>query len=852
MPRESRRRFSLAAEILLIVAVVVTPLSLGGAPRWATPPAVFLSCAALVLAVVSATRRKLPIRIPLIAAGLIVAAVACGLQLVPLPFAWLRFLSPAAGETTAFVLEPLGLSPVRPLSIDPSATHWELARHLAYASALIAASYVGAARPARQRLLQAIALTGVAVVGIGFVHRFLGLTSLLGLYSYKIAQPPLLSTFGNANHFAGFLILTSAISLGLALRSDRAQDGWLWGLAYAAQGVGVLLSLSRAGIGAFVATQLLLAIWMLLRPWLAKNAASATPPRGSSSAASGKSAALVAAAAAAVIGIAAYLALDRIAAELETANSVEKLRTSKIEMWPSMAQAVRAFAGTGMGRGAFQLGYSRYQDRDASEQFSHAENFVLQLGSELGVPVTLIILALAAWGVARLFRERGASPLDAAVLCGVVGLAGQNLFDFSLELPACALCGAVALGLVARANEGPAGTTTQQPRRAQAFASFATVTALLALWLGRHDFHAAETRIETLAMSGNLRVLKAAAREEIDRHPADYLLHDWVAQAAAAHREPREALASVNRALFLRPIDPAAHLLAARSLMTLGHRRQAFLEYRLAASGGEGHALVEAIPLVKTYDELAEVVPLTAGATLDAARTLTARRAALAEQLIEERAQGELSSSGDLWLELAAFRRGHDVPSALTALEKAAALMPEDPRPTTLRAEILAGQKQPSQAIALLDTYVKQHPAQLGPWLSLARLHLAMADPVGTLDVLRRASPFVTTAAERSQLLVAQSAALRAQGKTASALDAMRSASRLVPESASLQYALAQQLEALGRPREAIHAIEQGRQHDSPQAAQGMQDWISRLEQQERKMREQQDLTGNRDVATER
>src|SRR5262249_28150622 len=139
----------------------------------------------------------------------------------------------------------------------------------------------------------------------------------------------------------------------------------------------------------------------------------------------------------------------------------------------------------------------------------------------------------------------------------------------------------------------------------------AAVVAVLGLVRGADSAERAEPRLAAHA-SGNAAAVRDEARTLADRHPADALLYripGWT-DATRPRGQPRVALAWLNRALFLRPLDPDTHRVVARALFQLGAPDQALVEERLALeTGAEASAvLADALPRARTVDALWNLV----------------------------------------------------------------------------------------------------------------------------------------------------------------------------------------------------------------------------------------------------
>ncbi|WP_426757144.1 O-antigen ligase family protein [Myxococcus sp. Y35] len=836
MPRSSRSasRYTLFAEAALTSLVVLCPLALGGAARWLLWPLVTLSGAAAVLAAIGAKRQGQSLRVPLLAVPLAVGAGLCAVQLVPLPSGVLTLVSPEAAALREFALVPLGLEGARPVSLDPPATWRELAKHLAYLLAFLAAVQVCRSRTSRERLLSAVVFTGAGLAVVGLGHALLGMKSLFGVWPWVHAQPTLVTPFGNPNHLAGFLGLASTVGVGLALTRRQRARAWLPALAAGVSGLGVVLSLSRGGIAFYVFGQALLAV-LLLRQRRASSEG-ATPAWARSTAA------LMGLLAVLMVG--AYTAADGLWAEARTTDSVEKLRHSKVSLWPMMAEAARAFPLLGMGRGAFEVAFPRYQSEPNPNTLTHPENAVLQAAAELGAP-GLVLLAVAVWGFLRLLRRGGLETLDLAALSGVAALALHDLFDFSLELPACAVAALVVLGAVARprerASEDPAWCVKPSARVLVTGPALALV-ALVALVPGRHRLEDAEAELVKLVTSGaSAGEAHARGLTLVDRHPADYLLYRLMASAHAARgREGAgEALALVNRALYLSPLDASSHRVAARALLSLGRSAQGFLEYRLAHEAGDASVLLgEALPQAQSLASLTVLTPrapATAVRIVDSLANTPGRMALALEYAhwAREHFAGEPEVAA-LWAREARLRiiRG-ELEAAEAARAEVERLAPDALDTHLLRAEVLRAQGRREEALHSLERLLARFPGNVALSFQLAAQQLDAGLTRRAKETLQALAPFITDYAQRARLLSMEAACLEREGLLSRALERRQTAARLAP-SADAFFAVARTQEALRRYDAAARSVHEGMRHLPPSARAEARAWAERLEGAER------------------
>jgi tetratricopeptide (TPR) repeat protein len=801
----------LAAEISLGLCVASGALALGGAPRWAMWPVAVFGWAAAMLWVAGAWRlgrraRWHPILyLPLGSLGL------CLVQLLPVPPLVLGWLSPEAADLVGFTVYPLGLDRWRPISIEPAATWLEVAKHATYTAVLFVALQVGRSSRPRMRLLGMLAAVGTTVALIGFVHRLLGLNTLFGLYQFANPQH-LLTTFGNPNHLAAFLTVTGIAATGLAVSTDNRQKAAVFSLSAVVIAVAVLLSLSRGGIAVFFFAQAVLGLVVVGR-------------RGG-----GWGAAAPVGVGVGAIGLALYLVSDQLMHRLHTVDTLQKVQQSKIELWPMFADAAAFYTRLGMGRGAFEVAFTRYLNRQVDVTFTHPENLGLQLAAEFGLPATLALLGLALFCLVNLLRSKKGGLLEYAAMIGVGAVVLHDVFDFALELPASALAATVAIG----AAFSVTAESAPKVRSAFAAAGLAGLLGCLAMasFGARHSVQEDEQALrELIAQRPDIERLRDEAKVLIDRHPGDFLLYSMMAQDSARRGEAWESLAWVNRVLFLRPADSNAHTAAAVALLRLGKRSQALGEFRLAFEGGDRAGMDLAVKYSKSVDELDR---LTSGrpelVVMVSASLRRSQRVADADALLQRHLVSGAPAELILYAADIESARG-DHARALVLLKDAALQVPDSVPLISKMAAELAWAGKYEDSVTLLQTALARRPDSLELGLALIQRHLEGGKPVKAREVITRMLPFAQSAWARARLLQREAMAHQAEAHPALAVRSMQIVVQLEPAEAGHHFQLASLQEQLGRVRDARNSMSRGIAAAGPSAGAAEKAALRRLDQ---------------------
>lgn len=811
MPKSDQSRWWIAAEASLVTALILMPWCFGGAPPWTLWLLLGLGAIAVLTWTVGATRhhRRWSFHPALLLpAG---AVVLCLLQLIPLPPALLALVSSPAAELRDFSLVPLGHTGWRPVSLDVPATSRALARFIGLGALLFVALELSRQEVVRWRLMavQAVSGTLMAVVGLG--HMLASAESLFGVHQF-VATLSLITPFGNTNHLAAYLAFSGTVALGLSLATRSRDVSIGWAVAALVCGVGVFLSYSRGGIVTFVGT------WALV-------GASVLAARGG-----GIRAVVPWVVMGATLLFASLFAFEQLVARADTVSTVEKVRATKIDLWPMLWSGELHTWLLGMGAGAFELGFTRWQTMQPDVTFTHPENIALQSVADWGLVFAVALLLWSLWLVRRMWVRAWAMPLERTVLLALVGFLLHDVFDFALELQAVGVSAAIGLGVVA-------GSVSESERfkvgwAGPVIAGVVQALGVVALWFGLPTHLEAERALyQAVVEQRSVDDIRALAIRSVGRHPADWVLYAEMAGDLSRRGDPRESLAWINRWLFLRQADPKARIAAAKALLRLGQPMQALGELRAAFELGDESQIDLALAVAdrsKAWDRLLIDRPGLLTTLWSRARTLQQAKAIL--DAVEVSAVGDEVRREAMVLRVQHAMRESDSAQALTAWEA----LPEDerekPERQLLRADLFERAGRSDEAIALLEKLATKTPADLTLALRLVDLYAAKGKVPAARAVLDRARPFFSGPQQRSTLYQREATLLMAEQRWGRALESLQTASRIEPTRADLHYRMAETFERMGSLHSAIDELRKGRLLDSPEGAKGQNANLARLE----------------------
>jgi tetratricopeptide (TPR) repeat protein/O-antigen ligase len=775
-----------SSEWLVGVGIALLPWCFGGAPMWSLGLLTFVSFAGCSLWVIGALKNETSWALPTAALVPLLLAFFGLVQLIPLPDRLLQLVSSQAFELKEFCLVPLGLLEPQPISLDAPSTARSVARMLVLFVLCITCSQLGKRPRARERLAQCISVTGALLALCGLGHWLFDEPLFFGVHKF-VADLSFVTSFGNTNHLAAFLSLAALLAVGLTLASNSPRENAIWSAVAALNATGIFFTISRGGIGSF-----LLGVATLL--WWAYQSKGLSAVNLKVSLA-GVGAAIV---------VASLFVWERISTRVESIASLEKLRSSKLDLWPEFWNAATQYWFSGMGLGTFELGFMRFQKSQFDVTFTHPENLFLQSISEIGFIGTaaLLLVALSAIWAVRATK----TPLEQAFVVGVAAVFAHDVFDFSLELnavaPAVASCAGMAIGTI----------KLKAPKivRARHLLALLPVAALsgvaFAYGFPTHQ-HVEQALLET-SIDANAQPKTVSA---IGRHPSDYVLYEMLANDAVNRKEWGSVLAAVNRVLYVRPHDIDSHIIAARALAKLGRAKQALSELKLAWQLGDTSTLEWGLRIA-AFEKDYRAVLLPSTAHLNAQFSLLnsggkMQEAALLLQAAQNEIEFSMLRAEAQWLESRFVLGGEPALQKLNTLPQ---VFFERSDVQQHKITLLTQLGHLPEALDFAQALSRKNPANVALGLATVQLYEQMNNVAAAQETTHRLRAFANTDALKTSLFETEARLFSKEGKWQSAVDSLQTAARISPGRADLQYALADTYEKMGSIAAALESIRKG------------------------------------------
>lgn len=434
----------------LLLLLVWAPLPLGSNRTWAVG-LIILWALILLLGTAfvwrheadAAFARLAKFRWPLILLGAFVALT--WLQTIPLPDSMLTHLSP---ETFAV---QKGVATSR-LSLDIYQSRIFASLSFAYFACFLVAVLVVRNGQRLDVLAQTLVWNGLLQAVFGVLLFSGGAT--YRLFFFDVIHDRVIGSYGNTNHFAGYMEMCLSVGIGLMLARlepyrRQQQGGWrpklVAALAFIISPkmrlrimlvimvIALVLTRSRMGNSAFFASTLVVGLVAIV---LARKTAPTTV-------------ALIASLVIIdVLVIGSWIGLERVVQRVQETSVLTADGEQSVELRVEAAEyatsLVRDFPVFGTGGGSFYNTYMRYRT-PREGYFDHAHNDYVEIASDfglLGLGLLGAFVVLTAWkSLWVLARRRSSLPRGIAfgALMSIVSLALHSTVDFNLQIPANAL-----------------------------------------------------------------------------------------------------------------------------------------------------------------------------------------------------------------------------------------------------------------------------------------------------------------------------------------------------------------------------------------------------------------------------
>jgi tetratricopeptide (TPR) repeat protein len=499
-----------------LIAALAAAWDYGGVLPWTQSLIIIAAVVCLFAAAVASVRGH---AIPTTALGVAACLAAIGiygrLQSIELPAPWVERLSPASA-TAYRQLTDEGIDSIAryPISVSPwqsrtAALPWWLAA----SGVLLAAAVPRNARYQTHLWLTAIGIS-LAILGV------LAIANILR-NRYAITPPSVghsegFGTFVNRNNGAGLLLLGLAAGFGLTFhhragsepmarrrlpRQAIAPPTNLWGtnswiIAIAIVSFLIVAVFASRSRGALLATAVGSMLWIAIQGTGSRRRALYTV-------------APLAVAAALLVG---WLNLfqpmiGRIESMLPSASIPTDGRLSH---WPDGWRTAVAHLPSGAGLGSYAYAYLPFQKTSGPTWFQHADNLWLELFVEGGIPLAMMLLAIAAilvWKLLpRAFSLQGSRSAAAAAILALAMLGISQAFDFGLLLPPLAMISSILFGLA----------LGELPQRAQPSSIPRLIAAAMMMALALAGIPLLKEHIAEASLDNVKRQLKALPMDRLD------------------------------------------------------------------------------------------------------------------------------------------------------------------------------------------------------------------------------------------------------------------------------------------------------------------------------------------------
>ncbi len=449
-------------ECLLVVALLFMPLAFGVVEAWSEEIVLLLTVALGTCFLLKLTLRPhLPFVWTWAYVPLVIFLAVLVAQLIPLPAAGVRFISPNTAEIKASLAADLttggGPPSVMTLSFYPCATRHDLRLGLAAVASFIVVLNVYRRSSQIRRLLGAVTAIGGCMAVLALLQNVAGNDKIYWL----VASPHGTAHSGpfiNHNHYAQFMNLSLGATLAFILvkvaqafrgqkvtpalvadyfSSREARLVWAAAVVAVLEIASIFLSLSRGGM---ISTMLASAFMTLVLAW--RKAA-----RGSGW--------IMACVALGAFACVLYVGFDAVVDRLGTLGDLRHAQGGRWQVVRDVAVAWAQFPVLGTGAGSHEVVYPMFDHTMSPNLATHAENEYAQAAEEIGIVGLLALLAFGSvvwYSFARAVRISRRSIHAAAygLGFGLFAILIHSMGDFGQHLPANMFLSVIFCALLVR------------------------------------------------------------------------------------------------------------------------------------------------------------------------------------------------------------------------------------------------------------------------------------------------------------------------------------------------------------------------------------------------------------------
>ena len=281
----------------------------------------------------------------------------------------------------------------------------------------------------------------IFLILVGGMEAFYGLTQSLG-QGGELAK----GSFTNRNHFAGLLNMTIPLALGglygyyggtqEKLRSELLAKSWIVVLSCGFMGLGILLSLSRAGSLTLVLTIVFLGVLLVVRP---RTQAGKSRPKLSGA---GAWVLLLV-----TLGLGAWAGIEALIVRFGTPD------LSRPAIYADTLGLIAEAPLLGAGPGMYRWNFRPFQSIGPQVWYDHAHNDYLESAADWGIPLALCFWGFVAWRFWRSIKvflsSRATWEQGIALGCAgaIFSILVHSLVDFNLQIPLNLMVFCTILGL---------------------------------------------------------------------------------------------------------------------------------------------------------------------------------------------------------------------------------------------------------------------------------------------------------------------------------------------------------------------------------------------------------------------